>query len=252
MKTLILACVVLVAVTGVSVTQTAVQEPSVFAAAQSAAGQALYQANCASCHVADLTGRNEAPPLAGPNFMNTWRDRPTADLVSYMQATMPPGQPSLAESDYVNIAAFILQTNGATPGAQALAASTSAPIGSVATGVRAAIGPVPAGAAATEDAEPAIPPSRGLSVAGEVKNYVPVTDAMLRNPDPGDWLMARRNYQAWSYSPLEQITRTNVKDLRLVWSWAMNEAGAISFICRPVRQCRNFSPRSTLPEHTLT
>ena len=29
---------------------------------------------------------------------------------------------------------------------------------------------------------------RGITVAGEVKNYVPVTDAMLRNPDPGDWL----------------------------------------------------------------
>ena len=42
----------------------------------------------------------------------------------------------------------------------------------------------------------------GLLVTGEVKNYVPVTDEMLRNPDPGDWLMIRRNYQAWSYSPL--------------------------------------------------
>jgi alcohol dehydrogenase (cytochrome c) len=38
-------------------------------------------------------------------------------------------------------------------------------------------------------------------VAGEVKNYVPVTDAMLRNPDPGDWLMIRRDYKATYYSP---------------------------------------------------
>jgi alcohol dehydrogenase (cytochrome c) len=52
-----------------------------------------------------------------------------------------------------------------------------------------------------------------------------VTDAMLRNPDPGDWLMVRRNYQAWSYSPLAEITRANVKDLRLAWSWAMTEGG---------------------------
>jgi alcohol dehydrogenase (cytochrome c) len=49
---------------------------------------------------------------------------------------------------------------------------------------------------------------------------------MLRNPPPGDWLMARRNYQAWSYSPLEDINRTTVKDLRLAWSWAMMEGGA--------------------------
>ncbi len=38
---------------------------------------------------------------------------------------------------------------------------------------------------------------------------------MLRNPDPGDWLMIRRNYQAWSYSPLNQITANNVKGLQL-------------------------------------
>ena len=63
-------------------------------------------------------------------------------------------------------------------------------------------------------------------MTGEVKNYVPVTDAMLRNPDPGDWLMARRNYQAWSYSPLTEITSKNVKDLKLAWTWAMNEGGA--------------------------
>ena len=56
-----------------------------------------------------------------------------------------------------------------------------------------------------------------------MKNFVPVTDEMLRNQDPGDWLMARRNYQGWSNSPLTQITRDNVKDLQLAWAWAMNE-----------------------------
>jgi alcohol dehydrogenase (cytochrome c) len=49
---------------------------------------------------------------------------------------------------------------------------------------------------------------------------------MLRNPDPGDWLMVRRNYQGWSYSPLNEITRANVKDLKLAWVWAMQEGAA--------------------------
>jgi alcohol dehydrogenase (cytochrome c) len=49
---------------------------------------------------------------------------------------------------------------------------------------------------------------------------------MLRSPDAGDWLMVRRNYQGWSHSPLTQINRTNVKNLRLAWVWAMNEGGA--------------------------
>src|SRR5678816_820456 len=48
---------------------------------------------------------------------------------------------------------------------------------------------------------------------------------MLRNPDPGDWLMLRRDYRASNYSPLNQITTGNVKNLRLVWTWAMNEGG---------------------------
>jgi alcohol dehydrogenase (cytochrome c) len=63
-------------------------------------------------------------------------------------------------------------------------------------------------------------------VAGEVRNYVPVTDQMLLRPDPADWLIMRGNYQAWSHSPLTEITRDNVKDLRLAWVWAMNEGGA--------------------------
>ena len=49
---------------------------------------------------------------------------------------------------------------------------------------------------------------------------------MLRNPPAGDWLMIRRNYQAWSHSPLTDITPANVGRLRMVWQWAMNEGGA--------------------------
>src|SRR4051794_6316205 len=61
---------------------------------------------------------------------------------------------------------------------------------------------------------PAAPAATGLTVTGTVENYVPVTDAMLRNPDPGEWLMIRRDYHASDYSPLNQITRDNVKDLQ--------------------------------------
>jgi alcohol dehydrogenase (cytochrome c) len=68
--------------------------------------------------------------------------------------------------------------------------------------------------------------AKGLTVTGEVKNYVPVTDEMLRDPDPGDWLMARRNYQAGSYTPLPEITSKNVQGLHLAWVWAMNDGGA--------------------------
>ena len=45
------------------------QAAGVFTIEQATAGRAVYQANCASCHLPDLAGRNEAPQLAGGNFM---------------------------------------------------------------------------------------------------------------------------------------------------------------------------------------
>src|SRR5262245_46184687 len=82
-----------------------------------------------------------------------------------------------------------------------------------------------AGGARGQGGAEAPPQPLGLTVTGEVQNYVPVTDAMLKNPDPGDWLMIRRDYHASDYSPLNQITRDNVKDLQLVWKSPMNEGG---------------------------
>jgi alcohol dehydrogenase (cytochrome c) len=213
-----------------------------YTAAQAAAGRTVYQAECASCHLPDLKGQGDAAPLAGPEFMDAWGRRSTRELVSFMQLTMPPARPGgLSQDDYVNVVAFVLQANGAAAGTQALAATTEVAINSVATGqAPPAAAPQQAGRAgqpAQGQGEGAAPPVGGgrgrgaappvgITVAGEVKNYVPVTDAMLRTPEPGDWLMIRRDYRASNYSPLNQITADNVRDLRLQWIWAMNEGGA--------------------------
>ena len=65
-----------------------------------------------------------------------------------------------------------------------------------------------------------------LCLFGQVKDFRPVTEAMLRNPTPGDWLNWRRTDNAWGYSPLDQINRQNVGKLQLAWSWAMDDTGA--------------------------
>ena len=49
-------------------------------------------------------------------------------------------------------------------------------------------------------------------------SFIPVTDAMLEDPAPGDWLSWRRTPDGWGYSPLDQIDRDNVGTLRMVWS----------------------------------
>jgi alcohol dehydrogenase (cytochrome c) len=203
------------------------QSAGPYTAAQATAGRATYQANCASCHGADLSGQNSASALAGGLFLSSWGDRTPSDLIAFLEGAMPPGNPgSLGEQAYVNVTAFILDFNGARAGNQPLTAANKVAIRSVASGqIRA---PRAAQAAPGEPlggrAEAPVPPTpRGLIVAGEVKNYVPVTDAMLRNPDPNDWLIIRHDYHATNYSPLNQITTQNVKELELQWVWAMNE-----------------------------
>ena len=117
----------------------AAQQPSgapAYTAAQAAAGRAAYEASCASCHVADLGGRNEAPQLAGSDFMNVWRTQGVDALFGFIRSTMPPGGARLSDDQYLSIVAYILQSNGAAAGAQPLVASTNVPIGSIATGQR--------------------------------------------------------------------------------------------------------------------
>jgi alcohol dehydrogenase (cytochrome c) len=58
-------------------------------------------------------------------------------------------------------------------------------------------------------------------ITGQVKDFKPVTDAALLNPDPADWPNWRRTLDGWGYSPLKQIDTRNVKQLQLAWSWGL-------------------------------
>src|SRR5262249_8365503 len=56
-----------------------------------------------------------------------------------------------------------------------------------------------------------------------LQKYAAVTDARLRQPEDGNWLLFRRTYDGWGYSPLAQITPSNVSHLQLVWSFATGQ-----------------------------
>ena len=58
-------------------------------------------------------------------------------------------------------------------------------------------------------------------VPEQLRNFAPVTDEMLLEPDPANWISFRNGYGQWGYSPLSQIDGANVGELRLVWSRAM-------------------------------
>src|SRR6202022_2090555 len=60
-------------------------------------------------------------------------------------------------------------------------------------------------------------------VPAVLRNYQPVTAERLKNPEDGNWLMIRRTYDGWGYSPLDQITPANVGRLRPVWVFSTGE-----------------------------
>ncbi len=68
----------------------------------------------------------------------------------------------------------------------------------------------------------AIVAGAGAASAQPPDDFAPVTDAMLLDPSDGDWLMWRRTLDGWGYSPLDQIDRDNVGNLRLVWTRGLN------------------------------
>src|SRR4029077_19013342 len=124
-------------------------------------------------HLPDMRGSNEALPLAGSNFLNTWRNRALSELYNKIKDTMPVSNPgSLGEQDTLNLVAFILQTNGAPAGTQALTPAATVLLGSVALGRVIGAGSK-AAAPAGEDGPPA--PRRtgspaGQTVVGDIKN----------------------------------------------------------------------------------
>ncbi len=74
--------------------------------------------------------------------------------------------------------------------------------------------------------KPAVAIFLGILIASfagaQQSQFVPVTDEMLQDPDPADWLSWRRTLNHWGYSPLDQIDRDNVSNLQLVWTRPLN------------------------------
>jgi alcohol dehydrogenase (cytochrome c) len=76
-------------------------------------------------------------------------------------------------------------------------------------------------------AQQTIAPASSTPTAGPLPDvlakYTPVTAERLKNPEDGNWLLFRRTYDGWGYSPLAQITPANVGGLELVWSFASGQ-----------------------------
>ena len=196
-----------------------------YTAEQAAAGRAAYERSCAGCHLESLRGSFEAPELAGPNFVTYWGGRSVRELYDEVTAMPPEAEGTLGDQLYADIVAYLLERNGFPTGASRLTASSQGALDGAGSAPSAATPP-----AARPPAPPAPPAGAGAARGGggtslyrEVTGFEPVSDATLADPPPGDWLMYRRTYDGWGYSPLDQIDRSNVDDLRLAWVWSMDE-----------------------------
>jgi len=183
------------------------QEPDF--AAQAEAGRTAYAASCAGCHGADLSGGQFAGTLTGPVFQANWGGKSASELLDYIETSMPPGGGgSLSSDTYAALTALIISENGGE-----------------AETLLAAVVPEAEDEAGNEIGLPGItnryPFPESPPLPDLFANYTPVTQDMLDNPAPENWMTWRRGHEGHGYSPLDQVTPENVTDLSIAWAQAL-------------------------------
>ena len=92
----------------------------VYTEAQAKSGQALFTTKCVECHGEDLAGREQAPPLAGPQFTERWNKTSLKKLIETIEQ-MPPDSPKvLTSKQYTDILAYLLSASEFPAGKTAL------------------------------------------------------------------------------------------------------------------------------------
>jgi alcohol dehydrogenase (cytochrome c) len=150
-------------------------------------GKAAFERRCATCHGAEGAGG------AGPSLVPaTQTNQGLLSIVRQGGAQMPPlTAAEISDAEVAAVAAYLRGLRAVPP----------------------------------QSAPPAPPALRaGTTTLSATRNAPAVTDAMLANPDPANWLSWRRTLDGWGHSPLDQINTRNVRNLKLVWSWGL-EAG---------------------------
>ena len=149
-------------VVGVSSAALAQTAEGFFTKEQAANGAALFSANCAQCHGAQLQG-DEAPALKGKDVMGSWIT--AQGIYDYFSVAMPPSSPGqLGDSAYIEILSHILSTNGAPVGTRAL---NLADLPKIELVKATASGSAPAAAPANAAAAPAAPKLPQAFTAGK-------------------------------------------------------------------------------------
>jgi alcohol dehydrogenase (cytochrome c) len=205
------AIALLVAQVGLSFQAQTLLAPS-FTAAQAAAGRATYTQNCASCHGANLDDGAFGPALRGPEFRASWFGRPADQLFTKLE-TMPPATPaSLGAGRTAEVLAYLMSQNQLVAADKPVSSNLDELKGMLLPGATGG----PSGGLTGGVALPPAPKK-----ANPLDRLTAVTDALLANPPASEWLTWRRGSDGVGFSPLRQITKQNVAELRTAWSWSL-------------------------------
>jgi PQQ-dependent dehydrogenase (methanol/ethanol family) len=193
------------------------QAPATFTASQAASGAAVYAQSCAQCHGTSLQGQS-GPQLKGASF-NSGYPSPSK-LYNFIRTQMPYNAPgSLSATQYQDVTAYLLQQNGRlggqVTGKSGATKGTPPPAGTGrVTGKSGATKGKPSPSEAYEIVRVA-PPATIVSHAIPSSARVSVSDSMLAGAanDPNNWLIDGRTYDNARYSPLTQVTASNVRRL---------------------------------------
>jgi alcohol dehydrogenase (cytochrome c) len=187
-----------------------------FTIEQAGLGRMLYARQCASCHGPNLSGGEFASALNGNSFSQNWGGKSADALFSFVHTRMPPAAPgSLSPEKTAQLVAFLMQVNGGQAGDEPL--PTDPTQLTALTIVRGPTAPTPP----MMPLSPLSPPIPIVTVPNPLDHMTPVTDELLQQPPESEWLLWRRTYDDHGFSPLKGITRANVNELRVVWSWSL-------------------------------
>ncbi len=153
-----------------------------------------------------------APPLKGVPFIQKYGGKGVDSLFTVTSTTMPTTAPgSLSPAVYAQLVAYILQQNAIVAGTDELPADPD----------RLAAMTIPQGGFSFMAFSPYTPPAPKVTRVSPLDKFTPVTDAMLAAPAQSEWLTWRRTWDAHGFSPLTQINKGNVANLRVAWSWSL-------------------------------
>ncbi|MFL2840959.1 MAG: c-type cytochrome [Pseudohongiellaceae bacterium] len=198
------------------------ENPAYYTTEQAERGEELYQQYCVICHGENLNDGEFGAPLKGTSFSIRWVG---VSMNALFEETleMPPGQANrFSGQQYADMIAFILQENDIPAGDESLPSNLTElaalflPGNSLNSGqaVRRSGGPAGGFAPGVEIPEWETEPSPLASISN-------VTESLLANPPAESWLTWRGTHNATGYSPLDEINKNNVDDLRVAWSLAL-------------------------------